>query len=180
MADSVALFQASTEVVRQSSVLANEFVKGDKTVDVVGSAGTYPSLAKIADTAQKALNDITTNTQTGAASVISNGQTAIDTIVAECRLALDNNTSTLKLSQDAIAAVLHLAQGVIGKTFPFASTTTLVVNHNMGCMNFTKSIRDNAGNDIFAPVSNVTLNSFQVDFASPVDGTLNVMFYLNC
>lgn len=39
--------------------LAHDFVKGDETLDVVGSEGTYPSLAKIA----KQARDLISNTQ---------------------------------------------------------------------------------------------------------------------
>ncbi|EKD22661.1 MAG: hypothetical protein ACD_84C00018G0002 [uncultured bacterium] len=151
-------FIADTDLVRQ-------FTNGDKTTIVVGSAGNYPSLAKIADDAQKAHSGFLTSGQASIDTLLVNGQAAIDSVVNNGHAVVNN--------------LLSLVQGIIAKKFDFAATKSLHVIHNMGTFHFDEKILNINGQRVYAPIDIVNANEFVVKFTDFEEGSLCVSFYLN-
>jgi len=153
LSDTVATFQADCELV-------HEFAKGDKTVIVHGTAGSYPSLAKIAADSQVAIS-------------------GISTIIGEYEEQLDVSQAALTASNEALAGLFHLASGIVGKTFHFESTMELRIKHNMNTKVFTESIVNLAGDKVYAPCRPIDNTEFVVEFTDPEAGMISVLFYLN-
>jgi hypothetical protein len=188
--DIVNSFQSDVELVHQ-------FVKGDKTVIVNASGGSYPSLAKIAADNQNVLTNIINIAQSNISATldnvnglvstshatvnktISDAQLALSTIVNDYKEAIDVNQTALEISQEELAAVLHLAQGMIAKTFTFTNVLDLVINHNTGTINFSYTIISNTGDVVYAPFIINDNNKFTVKFTDYETGTITVIFYLS-
>jgi ABC-type transporter Mla subunit MlaD len=188
--DIVNSFQSDVELVHQ-------FVKGDKTVIVNASNGSYPSLAKIAADNQNVLtniiniaqsnisatldnvNGLVSTSQATVNKAISDAQLATSTMVSDYKNAIDANQAALETSQEALAAVLNSAQGMIAKTFTFTNVLDLVINHNMGTINFSYTIISNTGDVIYAPSIINDNNKFTVKFTDYETGTITVIFYLS-
>ncbi len=118
---------------RDDADLAHDFVKGDASTIVVGEAGSYPSLAKIAADVQLQLR----------------------------------------------ALLQSQSQSTIARSIPFTLTEELSVKHNLGTRNFTFSITNTIGQQVYAPSRVLSENEFVVDFTEPEIGTINVIFFMN-
>jgi ABC-type transporter Mla subunit MlaD len=187
--DIVNSFQSDVELVHQ-------FVKGDKTVIVNASDGSYPSLAKIAADNQNFLTNIINSAQSNISATLDNvnglvstsqatvdkavsdAQLATSTMVNDYKEAIDANQAALEISQEALAAVLHSAQGMIAKTFTFTNVLDLVINHNTGTINFSYTIISNTGDVVYAPFIINDNNKFTVKFTDYETGIITVIFYL--
>jgi hypothetical protein len=61
-------------------------------------------------------------------------------------------------------------------SYDFSSSLTWTVTHNRGTTKFVESIYDGSGNRVYAGISTIDSNSFQVNFTEPVSGSINVVF----
>jgi hypothetical protein len=171
----------------QSDVnLVNEFVKGDATVTVVGSAGSYPSLAKIAadvsinvsvlaNNIQAALSQLVVTCQTDANAILVAGQNQVNDLITA-------NQAALVVSQTAINNVLALAVGTISKIYKFNDMTSLpwVVTHDMGTMDFTIAIVNSNGTVVHEEsIEVVSNNEFVIHFTDYEIGKVFVTFYFS-
>ena len=150
LSDTVASFQTDCELV-------HEFAKGDKTVIVNGSAGSYPSLAKIA----------------------ADSQGAITGLLSDVNEQLDYSQSVLRTTNDSLSGLFHLASGIVGKSYNFDSTLELHVKHNMGTHVFSTIIIGNDNAEVKAQITPIDDSEFKVNFTTPESGRITVTFFLN-
>jgi len=120
-------------------------------------------------------------TSTGGGSTID--QSVLDQLIADTQETINteiaNSEATINAIVDQYEAVLNSAQGVIAKSYSFNSTLVLNIKHDMGTVLFSETIINNNSQRVYAPISIVDENEFNVNFTDVEQGTISVLFYLN-
>lgn len=117
---------------RSDCELTHDFVRGDASLDIVGTDGTYPSLAKI---------------------------------MANIEIAI------------AMAKAANI--GFVAKSYTFAPSMSWNIKHpEIPTTNFSFTITNTAGQEVFAPKTIVDNTEFNIDFTDFEGGVLNVIYYV--
>lgn len=149
--------------------LVNEFVKGDATLMVVGTVGTYPSLAKIAadsgiafsnistsiNAAQLELATVITNGQSSITSVITNGQSGINSLLVTGNVEISN---LITASQSTIGSLVTDSQNAIctAETTMQAALASTLNNSQISLNNFLTTSNVEINNVVNAGQASLT------------------------
>jgi aspartate ammonia-lyase len=132
----------------------NSNISGNGTVNIT-STGDGSSIDPTA------LNQIITDTINAVNAEIASSEARINAIV------------------DQYEAVLNSARGVIAKSYTFNSTLVLNIKHDMGTVLFSETIINADNQRVYAPISIIDENEFNVNFTDVEQGTISVLFYIN-
>lgn len=174
--DLLSSFQTDVELV-------HEFVKGDATVVVNGSDGSYPSLAKIAADALTSLGNFTTINQatldalisaanSEVAALIISGQGVIDNSNAAIQTIVDNNQIAIDSIQAAeTEAITNINNAVISE---LANNDTLIELLITNTQSTIDALIATANADIAALVTNSQIKVDNV--LASARGTMAVVY----
>jgi len=89
-----------------------------------------------------------------------------------------NIISRVQTSYEAVVEqMLHSMQGTVALSYSFEKSIIWHIVHNLNCVNFDETIRNTAGQRVYATVEPINENELLVKFTEPEEGTISVIFF---
>lgn len=89
---------------------------------------------------------------------------------------VDSFAKVLARVRTQVSDALQAAGGIVMRKYDFASALKVHVQHDLNTRDFEEKIRDVEGNRIFANVKILDDNAFEIEFTSPEEGHVTVVF----
>lgn len=79
--------------------------------------------------------------------------------------------------QAMLDEMLHSMQGTVAFSYSFEKSMVWHIVHNLNCVNFDETIRNIAGQRVYAHVEPINENELLVKFTEPEEGVISVVFF---